>query len=139
MAIGIVACNSNEPEYIQPISLKVTGVELVTAENIGLLKGEVSSSINELTFVATGDDARLGFLSSLTIGDQHYDFNPSDYKMENRTVISKEWGTVQFIRENPYTTKIILSENNSKNARELKLEFGVGYKQTAVTILQRSK
>ena len=135
--LGFQSCG-NEEEQFQLIGLETTGVSLKLQNNAVSLYGEISSAENELTFVAVGKNANLGFLSDFQAGDEFYSFNKEEYEKTNqRVAVSGEWGHIELTKSDPYTTKVIISENNSSSDREFRLKFGGVYKTAWVTIIQR--
>lgn len=128
----------NEEEQFELIELETTGVSLKLQNNAVSLYGEISSAENELTFVAVGKNANLGFLSDFQIGDEFYSFNKEQYENSYQSVaVSGEWGHIELIKSDPYTTRIIISENKSSSDREFVLKFGSVYTTAWVTIIQK--
>ncbi|MDO4319456.1 MAG: hypothetical protein Q4C34_02660 [Bacteroidales bacterium] len=135
--IGIQSCG-NEEEQFRLIELETTGVSLKLQNNAVSLYGEIPSAENELTFVATGENANLGFLSDFQIGNEFYYFNKEEYESSNQSVaVSGEWGHIELIKPDPYTTKVIISENKTSSDREFILRFGSVYTTALVTIIQK--
>lgn len=132
---GLESC-SNEEEHFCPIDLDVTGVSLKNEYNLCSFFGNISSSENCLTFVASGNNSELGFLTEFSVGDYFYHFGESDYNSEER-IISGEWGKIELINSNPYTTKIWILKNHSSVNREFKLTFGGGYIVSWIYITQK--
>ncbi len=111
--IGFQSCG-NEEEQFQLIELETTGVSLKLQNNAVSLYDEIPSAENELTFVAVGKNANLGFLNDFQIGDEVYHINKDEYDNPDHNVaISGEWGCVELLNSNPYTTKIVITENDS--------------------------
>lgn len=135
--LGFQSCG-NEEEQFQLIELETTGVSLELQNNAVSLYGEIPSNENELTFVAVGKNANLGFLYDFQIGDEVYHINKDEYDNPDHNVaVSGEWGCVELINSNPYTTKIVITENNSARDREFRLRFGGVYITAWVTIIQK--
>lgn len=134
---GFQSCG-NEEEQFQLIELETTGVSLKLQNNAVSLYGDIPSAENELTFVAVGKNANLGFLYDFQIGDEVYHINKDEYDNPDHNVaVSGEWGCVELINSNPYTTKIVITENNSARDREFRLRFGGVYITAWVTIIQK--
>lgn len=128
----------NEEEQFELIELETTGVSLKLQNNAVSLYGEISPAENELTFVAVGKNANLGFLSEFQIGDEFYYFNKDEYENPNQSIaVSGKWGHIELIKSDPYTTRIIISENKSPSDREFVLRFGSVYTTAWVTIIQK--
>ena len=135
--LGFQSCG-NEEEQFQLIELETTGVSLKLQNNAVSLYGEISPAENELTFIAVGKNANLGFLSEFQIGDEFYYFNKDEYENPNQSIaVSGKWGHIELIKSDPYTTRIIISENKSPSDREFVLRFGSIYTTAWVTIIQK--
>lgn len=134
---GFQSCG-NEEEQFQLIELETTGISLKLQNNAVSLYGEISSAENELTFVAVGKNANLGFLSDFQIGDDFYYFNKEEYEKNNQSVaVSGEWGHIELLKPDPYTTRVVISENKSPSDREFVLRFGSVYTTAWITIIQK--
>lgn len=134
LMFGLESCD-NEEKFC-PIDLEVTGVSLNNEYNLCSFFGNIPSSENCLTFVATGNNSKYGFLTEFSIGDYFYHFSENDYNSEER-IISGEWGKIELINSNPYTTKVWISKNHSSSNREFKLTFGGGYIVSWINITQK--
>ena len=136
-ALGIQSCG-NEEEQFQLIELETTGVSLKLQNNAVSLYGKIPSAENELTFIAVGKNANLGFLYDFQIGDELYHINKDEYDNPgHNAAVSGEWGCIELIKSDPYTTKIVITENNSARDREFRLRFGGAYITAWVTIIQK--
>lgn len=136
-SLSVLQSCDSEDEQIQYITLDTKGVVLLEKQNKSSLCGDISSLENELLFVANGDNATYGYLSELTIGDDHYQFNKTEYDNPTKTKVSGEWGYLELVKSNPYTTKIVISENTSPTSRIFNLTFGRGHISSFVTITQK--
>ena len=135
---GLQSCG-NEEEHFQRVDLETTGVTLKVKNNVSSLYGEISPSENELTFVATGNNAKSGFLTEFTYGNEFYTPNIIGYDNPNHEIAaSGEWGHIEMVKSAPYTTKVVISKNTSSADREFRLTFGGGYIVSWVTIIQKA-
>lgn len=111
--LGFQSCG-NEEEQFQLIELETTGVSLKLQNNAVSLYGEISPAENELTFVAVGKNANLGFLSEFQIGDEFYYFNKDEYENPNQSIaVSGKWGHIEL---NPKSW----TKQSLKNVRQRK-------------------
>ena len=133
---GLQACD--EEERFAQIELDVTGVTLNNEYNVCSFYGDISSSENCITIVATGINAEYGFLTELSIGNESYYFSASDYNTEQNIIAAGDWGHIELTNSNPYTTKVWISENLSSTNRNIKLTFGGGYIVSWIYITQKA-
>lgn len=137
LLLGLQSCN-NEEESFPGLSFEISGVTLNADSNV-LSSGKISSSKNELTFIAAGDYAHWGFLSEFTVGNESHNIGKSDYQNSDKEkVISGDWGYVELISPIPYTTKVVISENKNLTEREFRLRFGTGDYISEIRIIQEA-
>lgn len=134
---GLQSCD--EVERFAPIELDVTGVTMNNEYNICSFYGDISSSENCITFVATGINAKSGFLTEFRVGNESYHFSETDYNTEQNIIASGDWGHIELTNSNPYTTKVWISENPSSINRNFKLTFGGGYIVSWIYITQKAE
>lgn len=133
---GLQACN--EEERFAPVELDVTGLTVKNEYNVCSFYGNLSSHESCITFVATGINARSGFLTEFSVGNESYHFSESDYNTEQNIIASGDWGHIELTNSNPYTTKVSISENLSSTNRNIKLTFGGGYIVSWIYITQKA-
>lgn len=137
LLLGLQSCN-NEEESFPGLSFEISGVTLNADSNV-LSSGKISSSKNELTFIAAGDYAHWGVLSEFTVGNESHNIGKSDYQNSDKEkVISGDWGYVELISPIPYTTKVVISENKTLTEREFRLRFGTGDYISEIRIIQEA-
>ena len=123
---GLQSCD--EVERFAPIEFDVTGVTVNNEYNVCSFYGDIAFSENCITFEATGNNAKFGFLTEFSSGNESYHFSKTDYiDAEQNIIVSGDWGHIELTNSNPYTTKVWISENPSSINRNFKLTFGGGY------------
>jgi len=137
LLFGLQSCD--EEERFAPIELDITGITVKNEYNVCSFYGDISSSENYLTFIASGKNAKYGFLTEFCVGNECYNFSECDYDTEQNIIASGDWGHIELTNSIPYTTKVCISENVSSTNRNLKFTFGGGYTVSWVYITQNHK